>query len=198
MAKLTEDGSPVKTLINLGADAMDNMFDITISPPDDLLAEGTIGTDINIRADGFNPPAFGIKTYPISIKGVTYDRPATKLEGERKFDITFRLDANYYAYNLLAKWKARINEGAAGYVTNDLDESNLGSISVAALAKAVTQVEGDYSRAASEASSDLINWNFKQVWISNLDEPQYKIEGGDAIKIKATFRFGEYSNPINS
>ena len=196
MAKLTEDGSPVKTLINLGADAMDNMFDITISPPDDLATKGNSKTDINIRADGFNPPAFGIKTYPISIKGVTYDRPATKLEGERKFDITFRLDANYYAYNLLAKWKARITEGAAGYVTNDLDEANLGSISVAALARAVTQATDGFERAAA-VDSDLINWNFKQVWISNLDEPQYKIEGGDAIKIKATFRFGEYSNPIS-
>ena len=243
----TLESNQVTALIGLGADAMDNMFDISITPPTGLttfenLGAGTAGvlqaadpgfeSDIVIRADGFEPPAFNAKTYKIAYKAVSIDRPATKMEGEREFKISFRLDANYRAYRFLSAWKSLIMQASSGYVTNALwgpggdtagpiepvPEINtvLGQVTVSALARPVYQSDSNpfsaqgvsigkftpgsllTSKASGTVplSSDLNNWQFMQVWLSKLEEPKYKTDGGDAIKIAATFKFGEFIDPI--
>ena len=237
----------VSALLGLGADAMDNMFDITITPPSGLTTFENLGAgkagllnasdpqfenDITIRADGFEPPQFSVKTYKNGYKAVTLDRPATKIEGEREFKISFRLDANYRAYRFLAAWKSLIMQASTGYVTNALwgaggDTASLtgpvptinavfGQVVVAALARPIYQsnttpfsAQGvsvgkftDGSLASSPASetipsaADLNAYQFNQVWLAKLDEPKYKTDGGDPIKISATFKFGEYIDPI--
>lgn len=239
----------VTALIGLGADAMDNMFDITITPPVGLttfenLGAGRAGVlnaadpgfenDITIRADGFEPPQFNAKTYKVGYKAVTLDRPSTKIEGEREFKITFRLDANYRAYRFLSAWKSLIMQASTGYVTNALwgdgaDQASLtspvgdinkvfGQVVISALARPIYQSNSipfdaqgvsvgkftDGSLATTKASDtmpsaiDLSTWQFNQVWLVKLDEPKYKTDGGDPIKIAATFKFGEFIDPIYS
>lgn len=237
----------VTALLGLGADAMDNMFDIVITPPTGLttfenLGAGRAGVldaanpqfenDITIRADGFSPPVFNPKTYKVGYKAVSIDRPATKIEGERQFTISFRLDANYRAYRFLSAWRSLIMQASSGYVTNALwgdsaDQASLttpvgeinkvfGQVVISALARPIYQSSGtpfsaqgvttgkftEDSLAVSAASetipgaTDLSTWQFNQVWISKLDEPKFKTDGGDIIKIEATFKFGEYIDPI--
>jgi len=240
----------VTALLGLGADAMDNMFDITITPPDGLTslenlgsnagvldaADGGFQNDITIRADGFEPPAFNIKTYKVGYKAVKLDRPATSIEGEREFKITFRLDANYRAYRFLSAWKSLIMQASTGYTTNALWGDNadqasplltlpeinkvFGQVVVSALARPIYQsgnngtpfdaqgvsigkfTDGslDISNAADTipGTADLNTWTFYQVWLSKLEEPKYKTDGGDIIKIAATFKFGEFMDPIYS
>ena len=237
----------VSALLGLGADAMDNMFDIVITPPKGITtfenigagragvlnaAESTFQNDITIRADGFEPPQFNVATYEVKYKAVTIERPRTKIEGKREFKITFRLDANYRAYRFLGAWKSIIMQASSSYVTNALwDDDGVGDSSVAgigdinkvfgevvvaALARPIYQSDGtpfsaqgvsigkftDGSLKTSDAaetlplSTDLNKWRFKQVWLSALDEPKFKTDGGDAIKIVATFKFGEFVDPI--
>jgi hypothetical protein len=237
----------VSALIGLGADAMDNMFDVTITPPVGLTTFQNLGAgragilnaadpgfenDLTIRSDGFEPPAFSAKTYKVGYKAVSIDRPSTKMEGEREFKITFRLDANYRAYRFLSAWKSLILQASSGYVTNALwgeggDEAGLatpvgeinqvfGQVVVSAMARPIFQsnsmpfsaqgvstgkfTEGSLSTSeASEtipSSLDLTTWQFKQVWLAKLDEPKFKTDGGDIIKVTATFKFGEFIDPI--
>lgn len=242
----------VTALLGLGADAMDNMFDIVITPPAGLttfeaLGAGRAGTlaaadpqfenDITIRADGFAPPTFNAKTYKVGYKAVSIDRPSTKIEGEREFKITFRLDANYRAYRFLAAWKSMIMQASTGYVTNALwapngevgDQASLttpvgninmvfGNVLVSALSRPIYQsngtpfsaqgvTSGKFTEGSLETSPatetipgalDKTTWEFKQVWLSKLDEPKFKTDGGEIIKIDATFKFGEYIDPIYS
>ena len=243
----TLENNQVTALIGLGADAMDNMFDISITSPAGLttfenLGAGTAGVlqaadpgfenDIVIRADGFEPPSFNIKTYKTAYKAVSIDRPATKLEGEREFKISFRLDANYRAYRFLSAWKSLIAQASSGYVTNALwgpggDVAGLtspvpdinsvfGQVNVSALARPIYQSNGNpfsaqgvsigkftsgsllTSQAADTVpnSQDLTSWQFMQVWLVKLEEPKFKTDGGEAIKIAATFKFGEFIDPI--
>lgn len=234
-------GNQVTALLGLGADAMDNMFDIQIVPPDGLKVFDSLGTgrggfmgpeestflnDITIRADGFSPPAFNPKTYKVAYKAVSIDRPATKIEGERQFTITFRLDANYRAYRFLSAWKSIIMQASNGYATNALWDNSLGDangldainkvfgkVSVTALSRPIYQTSGTpfsaqgvsagkftedslvSAGAVDVADTDKTIWNFRQVWVSKLDEPKYKTDGGDIIKVEATFKFGDYDDP---
>jgi hypothetical protein len=229
------DNTQVTTLLGLGADAMDNMYDMTLIAPPGLatsifesrngsLPGGKTFNDaeflktITIRADGFNPPKFNVKTYAVGYKGIEIERPATKLEGKRSFDISFRLDANYQGYRFLSAWKSLISQASTGYITNALwgegadDPSQegvgeinklLGSVSVRALSKPIYMKDDDPYRAQGvtydkieEDNDDTISWHFFKVWIKDLDEPSYKTEGGDAIKIKATFNFADFKDPI--
>lgn len=234
----------VSALLGLGADAMDNMFDIVITPPAGISTLENIGAgrggvlqftdpqfqhDITIRADGFTPPKSTVQTYEVKYKAVSIERPKTRIDLKREFDITFRLDANYQAYRFLGAWKSLIMNASSGYVTNALwgtDGDNVtgipeinqlfGEVTISALSRPIYMSDGapyeahgvtvgkftnDSLKVASDTvppSTDLSNWTFKQVWLSSLDEPQYKTDGGDAIKIKATFKFGEYVDPIIS
>jgi hypothetical protein len=246
----TLENNQVRALIGLGADAMDNMFDIMIDPPQGLTTLENIGAGrpgalgaaaysgtITLRADGFEPPAFNPKLYKIGYKAVTIERPSTKIEGDRQFKITFRLDANYQAYRFLSAWKSIVMQASTGYVTNALwagglypgtdagDTSGIpvselnrvfGMVRVSALARPIYQsTQYPYSAqgvtigkftndiiAESHAgntipsSIDMTTWNFYQVWLSNLEEPKYKTDGGDIIKVAATFKFGEFKDPI--
>jgi hypothetical protein len=233
----------VSSLLGLGADAMDNMFDVSIIPPaalTDILSNITAGrpgmvsfddpqfkNNITIRADGFEPPKFNVKTYPVRYKAVEIERPSTRIEGKREFKITFRLDSNYIAYKFLGSWKSTIMQISSGYATNALwgGESDndptvgkvnnvFGEVNVVALSRPIRAADSDPFKAhgvtngkftndtlKSEpltipTSDELTKWTFKQCWISDLEEPKYKTDGGDIIKITATFKFGEITDPI--
>ena len=239
----------VATLLNLGADAMDNMFDVTIEPPAGITTfEGAemdafefgsarFKNDITIRAEGFKPPEFNIKTYKVGYKAIEVDRPATKIEGERQFEMTFRLDANYMAYRFLGAWRALIMNASTGYATNALfgtDGSGLsgvsgdrdllsgvqginsvfGAVRVAALTRPIHMMEGSPFEAHGVTSGkfedgglsvvsplkptdkQLAKWEFTEVWITNLTTPDYKTNGGDPLSITATFKFGNFKDPI--
>lgn len=243
MANLSNNN--VATLLNLGADAMDNMFDVTIEPPPGLSSfqqhamdahsfdDVRFKHDITIRAEGFKPPEFNVKTYKVGYKTVEIDRPATKVEGERQFEMTFRLDANYMAYRFLGAWKSIIVNASTGYASNalfggganssisaDQDLFNaaainniFGRVRVAALQRPIHMVEtspfedtgvtsGKFEAGSNMDSSaqvdrnHLAEWEFTEVWITNLATPQYTTNGGDPITVQATFRFGNFKDPI--
>jgi hypothetical protein len=236
----------VATLLNLGADAMDNMFDVTIMPPAGLTSfEGSgmdafefgsarFKNDITIRASGFKAPEFTIKTYKVGYKAIEVDRPATKIEGERQFEMTFRLDANYMAYRFLGAWKSLVMNASTGYATNALYGSGdsgvsgdreflsgvgginsvFGSVHVSALSRPIHMLEADPFEAhgvtagkfengglsvvspLKPTARQLAKWEFTEVWITSLTNPDYKTNGGDAIEVTATFKFGNFKDPI--
>lgn len=235
----------VASLLNLGADAMDNMFDVTIEPPAGLTTfdgasldsitfdSAQFKHDITIRANGFKPPEFNVKTYKVGYKTVEVDRPATKIEGDRQFEMSFRIDANYMAYRFLGAWRALIMNASTGYATNALyggtgnaigGDSELfstagglntvfGSVRVAALSRPIYMTENEpfgahgvtegkfedsssLSTGPAKPDGQLSQWEFTEVWISNLGVPEYKTNGGDPIEVSATFKFGNFKDPI--
>jgi len=239
----------VASLLNLGADAMDNMFDVTIEPPAGLTSfagaemdsvefdSARFKHDITIRAEGFKPPEFNVKTYKVAYKTVEIDRPATRIEGDRQFEMTFRLDANYMAYRFLGAWRGIIMNASSGYATNALygtdggglseisgdrdlfdqigsSNSVFGAVRVAALSRPIYQMESDPFQAHGVSAGkfedgantvvvpgkpkddQLAKWEFTEVWISNLTTPDYKVDGGDPITVTATFKFGNFKDPI--
>lgn len=202
----------VSKLLALGADAMDNLFDVVIDLPDDLTPTGaTVGSpndvlqgQLRLRCQGFTPPHFKVGSYSIRYKTIKVIKPSSVIEGDRTFQLTFRMDANYEAYKALLKWRAKTTVPSTGYATT-LPNGSFGEISVTALASAVPISDtGKYSGLtdgeafAASTEQRAIQWRFLDVWLLELTEPVYNVEGGAPLKVTATFAFGEFQDPGHS
>lgn len=208
-----QDGH-VTELLKAGADAMSNMFDVRIIFPADLQA--SLGPDIEamrIRTKGFKAPEFNVMTYDVNYKTISVKRPATKVEGERTFDITFRLDAYYSAYRALKMWASRNGTAATGYASNALFGDNatspnnvLGSVQVGALSTPVIMDSGDpffaqgvntnYFSTQNAANNPNLVWEFDSVWCSKVTEPEFNMDDASALEVTATFYFGNIKDPF--
>jgi len=120
--------SQISALHGIGADAMDNLYDIIITPPArmeriDTRREENIETQLRLRCEGFEPPKFTQKKYEVRYKTVGINRPAAAIEGSREFSLTFRLDAYYQVYTTLLDWRSVLFEPTSGYASPALPSS---------------------------------------------------------------------------
>lgn len=202
----------VSALINLGADAMDNLFDVNIQLPLALSSDEEVTQkledSLTLRCLGFTPPKFTAKTYDMSYKTSRLKKAAGKIEGERIFKLQFRLDAYYSIYRLLLNWRKIClqpsTEYAASTISN-VDEngrSYLGIISVSALDTPVSRTT--FQDEAIGVTKDIItektlssslSWKFKDVWVQNVDDPVFKAGNADIQIISATFGFCNFEDP---
>ena len=214
--------SQITALLQMGADAMDNLYEVYIDLPSQI--EGQFGTDgagpngttqLKVRATGFTPPKFAQDLYEVRYKTVGVKRPASKITGDREFKITFRLDAHYNVYKALLKWRSLSFVPETGFATNQIEDLNvetedtsrskMGKVRVRALASPLSQnntwrddqgIASTAENAGEIPENQAMLWNYHQVWCSDVDEPVYKQGAGAAMEISATFQFGEFDTPL--
>jgi hypothetical protein len=215
----------VSALLNVGADAMQNLYDIEIGFPAKLnisdAEDNSFQKALMIRSAGFTPPAFNVKMYDVKYKTITIKRVAPEITGNREFKISFRLDAYYNIYKSFLKWRAQKYVPSTGFASNVIDSaydtaageeengsngadsSFLGYVKVLALAKPLsmgtTAFMDDYGITNSQKPIEETNallWDFKQVWVSSMTEPQFKNGDAAAQNIEVTFEFGDFDSPL--
>jgi hypothetical protein len=182
----------VQALVNRGADAMDNMFDVSIQFP---WAEA--GSVVTTRIDGFNIPDAGNDGYDISYHGVTMKRPSSKQAFNREFELTFVLDAAYALYGEFVNWSMMVADPVNGGVANWA--AALGTVKVTALSGAYNGTStGDIYNAEDGSIIGDANptWTFYDVWVSKVGQPQFKTAGGDALTYAVSFKFGDCDYPF--
>jgi len=171
-----------------------------------------------IRAEGFTPPNLKIKTYENSYKTVSLKFPSTKLDGEREFEIAFRQDAYYRVYKFFSAWKSLVGNGSTGYATSSLwgDGANdpsqsgapslndvFGYVFVRAKARPIYSDAGDgifTSHGVTSGQFDdadgVAPWAFRNVWVTDVGQPDFKTGEDGKIMTKVTFQFGDYLDPL--
>lgn len=193
----------LQALIDAGADAMDNMYDVTLE---------FASWNATVRAEGFDIPKISAETYTNEYHGVTYNRVKTKQTFERKFDLTFRMDAKYglyEAFTSLLSWHVNPNNG--GVANANIDK--VGTVKVRAIDSAVVaapnsdaaQLNGAPGGVETYSSSDAqtigqikdstIEWIFKNCFVTDVGQPSYKTSGGDAMTFQVTIYFGDCNYP---
>lgn len=187
----------IQALINSSADAMSNMYEVYIKFPG-----GTESQVMTVRADGFKIPDAGVATYQIEYHGQKIDRPKTVLEMDRHFDLTFRLDAKYELHDAFLAWQSLAGNPNNGGVSNRATDQ--GEVRVIALKNGYLALEDDiylknlndhFAIKNDDKNEDIRVWDFKQVWVSKVTQPDYKTEGGDKMQFTVTFHFGESNYP---
>lgn len=184
----------ISELIGLGADAMSNMFEVTVSPPTDISPDVTVVNNLKFRVRGFTPPTPTAVTYPIHWKTVSITKIATKIELDRTFDLEFRLDSNYDTYGLFLKWEKLYKDVVAGGVTAAPESGALGTIIVAPLTGTIDLATStDTINAAGDYS-----WSFSDVWVESVTPPTYTTDDATALTITVKFRFGGWNPPSSA
>jgi hypothetical protein len=221
---MAELNSQITALLSLGADAMDNLYDVHIRFPGvvyEPMANNTNLTLFNgemekihnafaLRCQGFEPPKFTLKTYEIRYKTIGLKKPAARIDGERVFKLQFRVDAYYSIYRGLLAWRGLVMQPSTGFASNDTfpnvanDVGNFyGTVDVVAIDSPVVSAKGYQAEATgitSGVTTDLesglgLCWTFDKVWLIDVEDPKFKVGSGESMMVTATFGFGEYADP---
>jgi len=171
------------SLISSGADAFNNLFDVTID-----------GID-TIRCMGFTPPEGELKTYNVSYMGVSIPKFGAKIDLKREFTIEFREAENYGVLQTLTTWK---NSIAIPTGDGDILYGGLAGAGRTAAEKTVTvkayKSGTSDSLAAIAPATPGLTWTFNRVLCIGTGKPAYTRSGGDKpLTIEAKFIFATYT-----
>lgn len=187
--------SAIATLLDNGADAMSNMYEVYITFPGN-----DSGKAMTVRADGFNIPEMDVATYDLEYHGQKVSKPKTVLNFDRKFSLNFRMDAGYQLHKLFLQWQGYVGNPVTGGVANVAGA--LGEVRVTALNDAYiaqSQQAQSFQDKLNDNGSlkevDGQTWVFKDVWVNKVGQPQYKTEGGDKFTFAVDFKFGRCTMP---
>lgn len=181
----------VQALVDAGADAMDNMYDLKIRFPwsDNAIV-------ITTRIDGFDPPASKTETYDKEYHGQKVKLPNTKATLDRTFDITLTFDATYNLWGQFKTWKSAVDDEVSGGKANW--PGLVGDIEICALAGAYMATNSPDLIDKLQSNGDSgIKWAYSNVYVTECENPKYKTKGGDAMTYKVSFcYFGDDFAPF--
>ena len=197
----------IQALINSGADATKNMYDVLHKWP---WSDGFDG-GVSVRQKGVNIPEASTETYDVSYQGVTMKRAATKVNLERTFEITYRLDAAYAEFGKFVRWHSYTSNPVTGQVANT--PLALGSVKVVAPkgqynaydlwnGKKTDPTDRSKQMGMSDSNVTLptaddgyVLWEFDNVWVTKVTQPQFSPDGGDALEFTVGYAFGDIDYP---
>lgn len=189
----------ITTLLSLGNDAMDNMYDVYYSP-----AGGENEMHLTGRLEGFNPPAWKPGTHEIGYHGQKITLPSTKLEFTRELELTFRLDSNYQWYDYWRSLAIYAGNAVTGGVANA--PVNTGTLKVLTVAddmvgagsKDAPAIYGQETKEAVNNNGHAgMMWVYYDCWVSDVTEPQFKTDGGDVQSFTVKLYFGRCKYPAS-
>lgn len=189
---MSANAKAIQALVNRGADAMANMYDIKIQFP-----WADSGDVVTTRVTNFQPPVAANGGYDISYHGVSMKRPTSKQDFTREFDLEFVLDAAYALYGEFINWGMMAADPVNGGVANWA--AALGKITVEGLAGAYngTSPNDIYDSETFAITGDANpKWTFYDVWVGSVGQPSFNTEGSDALKYNVKFYFGDCDYPF--
>jgi hypothetical protein len=193
----------VQALFDSGADAFDNMYDVYITPPGYGSSTDTPKL-MTVRADGFTVPPASTSTYKKAYHGNEIDAPAPKQTFERKFTLTFRMDAAYNIHDFFLQWQSAVvnpNTGGVANIAPFIGKVEVRALNTGFIASGETNSILSYTNDHTQTNSGGIKdentrvWVFDQCWVSNVGQPAYKTSGGAAMTFTVDFFFGECHYP---
>lgn len=186
------NATAIQALVNRGADAMDNMYDVSIQFP-----WADAGSVVTTRVESFQIPDAANDGYDITYHGVTMKRPVSKQTFNREFELSFVLDAAYALYGEFVNWAMMVADPVNGGVANWA--ASLGTVTVTALSGAYNGTStGDIYESSDGSIKGDANptWTFYDVWVSKVGQPNFNTGGGDALKYSVSFKFGDCDYPF--
>lgn len=185
--------SNIANLLASSFDAFSNLYTVTILDNDTDRA--SLVSDL--RIEGFKAPAITLGEYDLHYKTVNITRNNAMFTGEREFELKFRVDNDYVAYESLKTWRNLL------YNISE-DKVFLGSFSsVARLPYKIVRVKAYTGTGADDgnlvtAYGDVVKWEFKQVLLYELSEPNFTRANSEPVSVTAKFSFGEMITAISS
>ena len=177
--------SLITTLTGLKADAMTNLYQVKLQLP-----RITTEPDLfKLRVKDWTPPAASINNYAVHYKTVSFNRPGSKIELDRSFPLSFRVDAYYELYNALKEFQQETFNAQTGEVGASI------SYGAKITVQAMAQVIGGYDSDQIDTFDGLATkkWIFEDVWCSKVELTSFSQENSAPQEATATFFYGKYT-----
>lgn len=159
----------LKSLIDVGNDAMSRLYELTFSGglfPDDT-------SNLTIRCSSFTPPTPSQSTYKQQFITASIERPVPKVGLTRNFSLSFRSDDNWYLYKELLYQQKLTSNATHSFVNTSIDS----------LKNYFFNVRVNRIVALSDTSDSTVErlFNFNKCWITEIASP--KFSSGDATPV---------------
>lgn len=215
-------GPTLQGLVNSGADLLKQMFDVSITFPDQMdnskESDDLFGYPVTVRCSGFTVPDVSLATYDITYHGISVKRPGGKLEGERSFELTFREDAAFMLRQRFSLWMMAVADPVTGGVSNAVNY--FGTVSVRTIAGEYTSTQLVEPTGKSTGGTDnqilsptgqvpmksqqnsfkdtnpVAEWNFYHVWVSKVGGVEFSTEAAEANTFAVTFQYQDCDLPF--
>lgn len=206
----------IQALLDLGADAYKNIYDVIITFPKNEGTVTTAGTkyevntgggeqQVSVRCQDFIIPRYATAEDERKYKGVSLKTTKPEEDFTREFELTFRMDAKYELYEKFCKWQGRV-VGPNGEVSNFMNA--FGTVEVAAIKGQYNATDNSIYESGKSIGGDndpnAVNtgpamtdkakvWTFEDVWVSEVSRPEFSNSSADVITYTVKFNFINYS-----
>jgi hypothetical protein len=185
----------ITTLIEAGADAFTNLFDVKfIFPTNAVTNTDKKQADVSVRIQDFPFPVASLTPYTIAYKAITMKRFAPKIEMDRRLSLPIRLDSEWSIYKYFKKWKSLyFNDDStdinfSNFSKSITDDANYGTIEVVAYS---SNTSAQY--LPKDAGTIAVKkWIFKNVACINVQEPTFTRDSASPLLLNTEFLFGVY------
>lgn len=206
MSLLASPSTWVQDLVNVGADAMANLyyvgFESSSNLGDDILKSFTIR---NSEISGLPEPTH--KTETKSFQTIDLEVPKCEFDLNKKLTLTFRLDKDYELYRALLLVMKNTSMPSAGYATTKLGKLNGGSYDRRDLFNITVKIplnipseasgnsnEGKGNSYKASDSKDL--YKFYYCWISKISGLEdFSYDSSNSRTIKVDVYYFDYDGP---
>lgn len=178
---LSTSNNFLQTLIGAGPDAFNNLYEVSFT--------GGHLTDTNtplkIRCQGINLPQISQETYTSRFVNTFVDWPLAKVNIARTLSLTFRVDANFEAYNSLLSQENTTFNPSLSYTATDIktlrENGDLFDITVDVINQGIT---GDNYSTETLAK-------FKGCWINHISGINYTTDSASPATVEVSINFLE-------
>jgi hypothetical protein len=170
-------------LLSAGADAMDNLFEVSFDPhPDWGISDEDIKL-LTLRVENFTPPAPKRSVVNIPYQTTTIQKPGSAVDLQRQLTFTVRLDQGFVVYNLLAKFRDKSFTGSSVAQVETQEEE---------MTVLVTSYGADYSGMRDPDINH--QWKFYNATVVGLAVTEYEHDNqANPTKATITILYSSYS-----
>lgn len=173
--------SNIDTLLEVGSDAMTNLYEL-------VLSEGTFSSAttqaLTVRCKSFTPPSISQGTYKVYYKTANVDKAKPEVTLDRKFSVSFRVDSQYDIYKALQKQKAITFNPQYSYTATDIENlMKNNKMFTGVLRILVKPINSD----VDQKYIDLHKYQY--CWIESIRPLSFKTGTNNPLEVEVTIAF---------
>lgn len=194
MATLSQANNYLEALVQAGADAQQNLFvaRFTFQNNSPNKNNPELSEALTVRCTSFDPPQVSHSGKYVNKFITAYTpRPAAKVQVDRHFDLSFRVDANYFLYKRLLLQQNVTSNPAQSFAASDIQSlmdikaGMLFDVSIWTVQSGVI----DYTYGLDSEHNGLNIYNFRNCWIEKIDPLPLNMDQAEAQVVKLSCNF---------
>jgi len=176
---LSNTNNFITTLISTGNDALSHLYEVVFEGG--YLTQYT--TDLSVRCDGFTPPEINQETYTVKYITAYIDRPKTKINVDRFFNLKFRVDSNWLLYKALLNQQKLTMNPSQSFVNSDINELIESGL--------LFNVHVNKIKKLNETEEQQVDrlFNFTHCWIESITPSDFSNENSDVMTVDCKINF---------